>query len=122
MSELSAKLIEFNGTSKERKAIDEVSKVAQKVLKDERHINITMHEAIGTIAYEFFYAMAQYIEKNKSVDEDIEINFFNFLSMGATYRSSEEGEKEGNFTPYLLPGVILKTVIKSDEVSEDDEE
>lgn len=121
MSEANAKLVEFNGTSQERKAIDEISKIAQKVLKDERKINITMHEAIPTIAYELLYAAMQYLEKNKSTDEDLSVNFFNLLEMGVTYRESEDSEKDGNFTPYLQPGVIMKTVIKSDEVTEDED-
>lgn len=122
MAEASAKLVEFNGTSQEKKAIDEIAKVAQKVLKDERKINITMYEAIPTIAYELLYAAAQYLEKNKKVDEDLSVNFLNLFEMGVTYRGSDDGEKDGNFTPYVQPGVVMKTVIKSDDVSEDDEE
>lgn len=121
MSETSAKLVEFNGTSQEKKAIEEIAKIAQKVLRDERKINITMHEAIPTIAYEVLYATIQFLEKNKKADEDISVNFMNLFELGVTYRGSEDGEKEGNFTPYLQPGVVMKTVIKSDEMTEDEE-
>lgn len=120
-NETNAKLVDFNGTSKERGTIAEISEIAQKVLKNERNINITMAQAIPTIAYEFIYACAQWLEKNKSVDTDTMVNLMNLLEMGVTYREAEDGEKSGNFTPYLQPGTILKTVIKSDELTEDEE-
>ena len=121
MSEASAKLVEFNGTSQEKKAIEEIAKIAQKVLKDERKINVSMYEAVPTIAYEVMYAIIQYLEKNKKADEDISVNFMNLFELGVTYRGSDDGEKEGNFTPYVQPGVIMKTVIKSDEMTEDED-
>lgn len=120
-NETNAKLIDFNGTSKERKDISEISEITQKVLKSERNINITMAEAIPTIAYEFLYAAAQFLERNKSTDEDIVVNLMDLMTMGVTYRESDDGEKSGNFTPYVQPGTVLKTVIKSDEVTEDED-
>jgi len=121
MSSENAKLVDFKGTAKEMKALTEIAEAAQKVLYKERHINITMADAIPTIAYEFLYSAAQFLDKNKSTDSDISVNIMNLLEMGITYRESDDGEKEGNFTPFIQPGTIFKTVIKSDETTEDDE-
>lgn len=120
-NEMNAKLVDFNGTATELKNLTEISKLAQKTLKDERNINITMAEAIPTIVYEFLYSVGLYLEKNKSTDEDVVVNLMNLLDMGVTYRETDEGEKTGNFTPYVQAGTILKTVIKSDEMTEEED-
>ena len=121
MANENAKLVDFKWTSKEMKDLSEISKMTQKVLKEERHISITMAEAIPTIAYEFLYSVAQYLEANKDPNSDTVVNIMNLIEMGVTYRESADGEKEGNFTPFIQPGTIFKTIIKSDEMTEDDE-
>ena len=121
MAAENAKLIDFNGTSKELDDLKTIATMTQSILKNERHISITMAEAIPTIVYDFLYACAQFLEKNKSTDSDISINLMNLMEMGVTYRESDDGEKNGNFTPYIQPGTIMKTVIKSDEMTEDED-
>ena len=116
-----AKLIEFNGDAEQRKNILEIANIAQEVLKEERHINISMAKAIPTIVYEYLLACVQFLEKNKSTNADITLNIMDIMDMGITYRESEDGEKTGNFTPFLLPGTVFKTTIKSDELSEDED-
>ena len=120
-NEMNAKLVDFNGTASELKKLTEISKLAQRTLKDECNINITMAEAIPTIVYEFMYAAGLYLEKNKSTEEDVIVNLMNIIDIGVTYRGSEEGEKTGNFTPFVQAGTILKTVIKSDEMTEEED-
>ena len=61
------------------------------------------------------------LSKEKSMDVDTEINLMDVLTVGISYRESEDGEKDGNFTPYAIPGQVFKTTIKSDEVTEDEE-
>lgn len=121
MSQENAKLVDFKGTPKEMKDISEIAKLTQDVLIKDRHINITMADAIPTIAYEFLFSVAQFLDKNKSTGSDTVVNIMNLMEMGVTYRESDDGEKEGNFTPFIQPGTIFKTVIKSDEMTEDDE-
>lgn len=116
-----AQLKDFNGTKAEVERLNDISKITQKVLKDERHINITMAEAIPTIVYEFLHVTAEWLEKNKSTDEDVIVNLMNLMDIGVTYRESEDGEKTGNFTPFIQAGTIFKTIIKSDEMTEDEE-
>ena len=116
-----AKLIDFNGTKEELDAIENISKTAQKVLKGENNIYISRHEAIPTIVSQFLYVLAQYLEQNKDTEEDISINLMNFMELGVTYRESDDGEKSGNFVPFTVPGTIFKTVIKSDENTENEQ-
>lgn len=118
MSKAVAKLIEIGESKKE---LEEISKITQEVLKRERNILITESQAIPTIVYEFLCSAARFLEKNKSTDKDIVINLLDILDMGVTFRQSGDGEKDGNFTPYLQAGQVLKTVIKSDEMTEDEE-
>ena len=116
-----AKLLDFNGTATEKKFNAEIAEAAQKYLKNEHNINITMSDAIPTIVYGYLYCAAQLLEKNKTPDEDLIINVMNFMEMGVTFRESDDGEKSGNFVPFITPGTIFKTVIKSDEMTEDEE-
>ena len=87
-----AQLKDFNGTKAEVERLNDISKITQKVLKDERHINITMAEAIPTIVYEFLHVTAEWLEKNKSTNEDVIVNLMNLMDIGVPYRESEDGE------------------------------
>lgn len=116
MGKDSAKLVVFKENVKE---ISEISVMAQKILEEERNITISKAEAIPTIVYEFMISMFSYMGKEKSIDKDIMINLMHLFDFGITYRESEDGEKDGNFTPFMNPGQVCKTIIKSDEVTED---
>ena len=122
MSEKNSKLIDWNGDTSDMKSVSEIAKMAQKILKEENNIVITMADAIPTIVYQYLIALAKYLEKNKVAGETTSINFMNYAHFGVTFRESEDGEKDGNFTPFVQPGSILKTLIKSDETTEDDED
>lgn len=121
MAEHNAKLIDWNGDPKDMKAVSEINEMAQKMLKEECKIVISDPKAFPSIVFEYLTAIAKYLEKNKVPGEGASVNFMNFATFGVTYRESEDGEKEGNFTPYIQPGTILKTYIKSDEATEDDD-
>ena len=116
-----AKLIDITGTRKEVATINAIAEKAQEILKHEHNIDITIASAIPTIAYEFLYSAAQFLNNEKSTEGDTSINIMNLIELGVTYRESDDGEKEGNFVPFIQPGTIFKTVIKSDEMTEDDE-
>lgn len=121
MSEKNAKLIDFNGSPEDSKALSEIGKLAQKMLKEENNIYVSMPEALNTITYVTLLAAARYLDKNKVAGETTALNFLNFMTMGITYRESEDGEKDGNFTPFIQPGTIFKTFIKSDDTTEDED-
>ncbi len=113
-----AKFIEIN---EDVEVIQDIARVASEVLKKEFNINISVHEAIPTIWYAFTDQVIKRLSKEKSMDADTEINLMDVLTVGISYRESEDGEKDGNFTPYAIPGQVFKTTIKSDEVTEDEE-
>ena len=122
MAAENAKLIDFNGTAQEQLDISNIAETTAKTLAAEHNIVISLPDAIPTIVYEFLYRAAQYLDKNKDKDEDKIINIMNLIEMGVTYRESpEDGEKYGNFAPYVQAGTILKTIIKSDELTETEE-
>ena len=116
MSKESAKLIEFKEHGKE---LHEISEMAKKALDHNRNIVISQSAAIPTIVHEFMYSMFEYLSKQKSTDKDVMINFMNLFDFGITYRESDDAEKDGNFTPFMTPGQICKTIIKSDELTEE---
>ena len=121
MANENAQLIEMTGTRQENEAVLKIAKMAQEKLINDRKISISMSEAIPTIVHDFLYCVAQYLDKNKSTSSDVNINLMNLIEMGVTFRESDDGEKDGNFVPYIVPGTIFKTLIKSDEMTEDDE-
>lgn len=116
MSEQSAKLIEIRD---DKKPIGEISEKTQKILAQEHHIKISLAEAIPTIAYVFLREAINYLNKNKASGQDVEINLMQLFDMGISFRESD-GEKEGNFTPYLTPGQEFKLLVKNDEATEDE--
>lgn len=121
MAKEAAKLIDITGTAQEIKNITDISEMAQEILRDKHNIDISVAKALPTIVYEFLYSCAMFLDKNKSTSSDTILNLMNLIEMGVTYRESDEGEKDGNFVPFIQPGTIFKTVIKSDEMTEDDE-
>lgn len=118
MSKNNAKLVELNSSVKE---IEDISALTQQVLERDRNIVISHKMAIPTIAYEFLINAAKYLAEHKVADEGAttEINIMDVLSMGVSYRESD-GENEGNFTPFAVPGPSFKKAIKDNEVTEED--
>ena len=113
-----AKFIELRDSKKE---IQKISEAAQIVLKEENNIYISKAEAIPTIVAEWFKQLGVYVANNTTNDEELLINFAELFTFGITTRESEDGEKEANRVPVLVPGQALKTIIKSDETTEDEE-
>lgn len=118
MASGNAKLVQLNTNKKE---IEEICAKAQKVLDEERNINVSNSLGIAAIAYEFLNAAAQWLAENKKPGTDISIDLMQIIEMGISYRDSEDGENEGNFTPFVSPGQHFKTVIKDNEMTEDEE-
>jgi len=122
MASENAKLIEFNGTAQEKADLERIANDCQAILEKEHSIKISLAKAIPTIVYEFIYSAAKFLEQNRDKDSDRVVNLMNLIEMGITYRESpDDSEKGGNFTPFLQPGTILKTIIKSDELTEDED-
>lgn len=110
-----AKLIEI---TKNREELLGIAKIAKDILDDNYNIKISLSDAIPTIVYVFMENMYQYLRDNKSQDTNITIDFMGLMELGITYRYSEDGEKEGNFTPFIVPGPTCKIMIKDDTLTE----
>lgn len=110
------------GIKENRKEIMEIAEATQKSLSEDFNITITRAEGIPTIAAEFVKHMWEFLNKNKNANgPDIEINFLNMFQAGVSHLETADGEKDGNFTPYMNVGQIPRTIIKSDEMTEDED-
>lgn len=98
--------------------IDNIAKQTQAVLLKENNIKISSSSAIPTIIYQFLKATVEEINKNKDKG-DVNINLFHILDMGVRYEGDEDGENEGNFTPYVAPGQQFKLDVKDNDVTEE---
>ena len=118
MSNVGAQLIEIR---ENRQEIEEIAKMTQEILDSERSIAISRHDAIPTIVYEYIASMYKYLATHKSTSDDVQIKFADLFTAGVSYRDAEDdGEKDGNFTPYMNPGYTLKMIIKGDDITEED--
>lgn len=105
-----------------RDNVEEIKKIAQRaqILLDEEHnINIPLPEAVPTIAYVFMKSAIMYLNENKEKGTDISLNLMQLMDIGITYRGNDEAEKDGNFTPSLVPGQEFKLLIKDDGDTEE---
>jgi len=105
-----------------QKEINKICERAHKALISEHNINVTHAPAIATIAYRFLQQTIAYLNEKKTPGEDISVNVMQLFDMGISYRENDEGEKTGNFTPYMIPGQEYKLMVKDDGETEDEEE
>lgn len=113
---MASKLIEIRNNEKE---ITKIAENAMRVLKDEHSITISHGAAIPTVAYAFLREAVAYLNNNKTLGGDTEINLFQLMDIGISHRENEDGEKEGNFTPYINPGQEFKLLVKDDGETEE---
>lgn len=112
-----ARLIEIRENEKE---IMKIAERAQKFIDEENHIVITHPAAIPTIAYAFLRESINYLNENKNAGNDITLNLMQLFDMGISFRDNEDAEKEGNYTPFLVPGQEFKLLVKNDEDTEEE--
>lgn len=113
-----AKFIEVRENETE---ISAIAAAAHTLLTDEFNINVRVADAIPTIAYAFLRASAAHVASNKPVEpgETYEINLFQLLDLGVSYQEGEDGEKDGNYTPFTNAGQEFKLIIKDDGLTEE---
>jgi uncharacterized protein (DUF2164 family) len=114
---MSAKLVEIRENEKE---IKKIAERAQKYLDSEHNIEINHAEAIPTFVYVFLREAVNFLNEKKAAGQDVEINLMQLLHLGVSYRENEEAEKEGNYTPYALPGQEFKLLVKDDADTEEE--
>ena len=111
----------FVEITKNQNEINKISEVTQKVLENESNIKITNANVIPTIASTFLRTVASWLSDNKSTDSDISIDIMGLMEMGISYRESEDGEANGNFTPFIVPGPEFKQRIKDNDLTENED-
>lgn len=111
----------FVEITKNEKEIKKISETTQKILENESSITITNANVIPTIAYTFLRTVAAWLGDNKSTESDVLIDVMGLMEMGVSYRESEDGEANGNFTPFIVPGPEFKQRIKDNELTENED-
>jgi hypothetical protein len=110
------KFIEIRDNEKELMQIAENARLS---LERQMGIKINNASGIPTVVYMFLLETVNFLNKQKEEGTDVEVNLMNLMTLGISHRESEDGEKEGNFTPYLQPGQELKLLVKDDEDTEE---
>ena len=101
---------------------EKISTIAQEILRKERGITATPPALLTTITFEYIRSIFAYLSKEITPDDDeVVLNFGGMLEFGISNRVSKDGEKSGNFVPFVNCGQLCKTAIKNDEKTEDED-
>lgn len=107
-------------TNNEKEIID-ISKAAQELLAREHKIGMSNFEGYPTIVSAFLRTAIAYLAEHKSTTEDVVIDLFGLLDIGVTFRESEDGENDGNFTPFATAGPEFRKKVKDNDVTESED-
>ena len=110
------KLIEIRENEKE---ILKIAEATAAYLEAEHNIIFSHANAIPTFAYAFLRQAIEHINQNKAAGTDYSLNIMQLLDLGVSYRENDEAEKEGNYTPYAIPGQEFKLLVKNDDDTEE---
>lgn len=113
------KLVEIKNNVEE---INEICETAQTVLKQNHGIKIAIPEAIATVAYVFLKEAMDKVASMKQKDEEVSIDLMGLFDLGVSHSTNSEDENDGNYVPFLIPGVGFKVAAKNDDSYEDEEE
>jgi hypothetical protein len=100
------------------KEIKKISERAQTLLLEQFGIDVTNSEGIPTIAYAFFSSAMAFVNERKAPGTDYSVNLMQLFEIGINHRVTEDGEKEGNYVPFLVPGQEFKLMVKDDSETE----
>lgn len=101
------------------KAIREIAERAGETLKDLFEINLgAKFEVAPTITHALIVEAIMHINEHKTDDSDTvtEVDLAKLVTIGVDYLEDEEGEKEGNFVPYVRPTELLLQILQSGEM------
>lgn len=101
------------------KEVLKIAERAQKLLKEQFGVDVTSVSGIPTITYAFISSAMSFVNERKSQDGEYKLNIMELFDLGVSYRAAEEGEKDGNFTPFMIPGQEFKLLIKDDSSTEE---
>lgn len=99
---MAIRLIELR---EDKEAIQVAIERTVETLKDRYDVDIVESSiAIPTFVYGFFVSMVDQLNLHKAEDESVHLNFADLFTVGISHESDEDSEKEGNFTPFIIPG------------------
>ena len=114
------KIIEEINSTGDFEAQKAIGERAMEILDKEYGASISNWESVHVVAHAKALATMEYLKERANVDENVMVNMYGLYMMGVTYRPSDDGEKEGNFTPYFEPTPKMKTFFKSDDDTENE--
>lgn len=105
--------------------LKEITEVAEKaILRLEREYAIVCGadiEPIIRIAFTHLDQAVKYIAENRSDNKDgivSSLNYYNLFTMGVSYREIADGEKEGNYTPFVkLSDYVINAFNKGESIT-----
>lgn len=74
--------------------------------KNEGEEVLLEEETVDIVNAKILKYLCQYLRKNKSKKKDFEVNLDNHITIGVNYLETE-GEKVGNYVPYIRLGSVL---------------
>lgn len=101
--------------------VNEINQIAEatfKTLADEFAIKFPDANPLPTVVYVFLKEAAKVLSEQKEEGSEVSLNLFHMLEMGISHEEVE-GEKDGNFTPFAIPGQEFKLMVKSDDSTEE---
>lgn len=113
------KMVSVNENAKE---IAEICETVQDILNKENGVKITCKEAVATVAYQFLLTAIKKLGEMKEKDAEVSLNLFELIEIGIAHQTMEDDENDGNFVPFLMPGVAFKIESKDDDSYDEDEE
>lgn len=106
---------------KDADKIQQITNIALELMQTEFGIKLKSNaEVIPTMFYCCLKAAATVVSSEKSEEGASSIDLFNLIEIGVVYDESEDGEKEGNFVPYVTPGQEFKLLVKDDGLTEEE--
>ena len=79
----------------------------EKVELEESHFHI--------VSDKIYKGLFLYLKSKRSKKKDVSINLFNLLTLGLNYEEAEEGEKQGNYVPYIEMGSRMAELLNVTE-------
>ena len=95
-----------------------IGEIAQKILKNDRGIDIAETWVVVAMARAFFIEAMTFLMEERSTEEAVELNAMQLIDIGIEYQPAE-GEGEGTYVPYARPGQEFKLLVKDDDTTEE---
>lgn len=104
-----------------QKELSQACDAAQAILRNQHGITIAKPAAIATISYVFMKELINVLSSMKTPDASVSIDFMDLFEMGIQHNQYEDDENNGNYVPFMFPGVAFKMSSKDDQQDNESE-